>query len=98
MRAHVVLPQELIDEIDKVAGKRGRSKFIEETLRERLRREKLLRLLREEPPPIDWSQYPEWSTPEKVSQWVHDNRQRDDEHSRKQLPPPWGDRAISPGQ
>ena len=41
MRANVVLPDDLIVEIDKRAGARMRSKFLEEAARERLEREKL---------------------------------------------------------
>lgn len=41
MRTNVVLPDELIREIDKIAGTRKRSEFIAETLRGRLYREKL---------------------------------------------------------
>jgi hypothetical protein len=98
MRAHVVLPEEMIEEIDCLAGKRGRSHFIEEAVADKLRRARMLKLLENPPPPLDPLEYPEWSTPEKVSQWVHDSRRRDDEHSRSQLPAPWGNLEIPPGQ
>jgi metal-responsive CopG/Arc/MetJ family transcriptional regulator len=97
MRAHVVLPEEMIEEIDTIAGKRGRSHFIEEAVADKLRRARLLRALDETAGILDPADYPEWSTPEKTSQWVHDSRRQDDEHSRSQLPPPWGNREISPG-
>ena len=96
MRAHVVLPEEMIEEIDRVAGKRGRSRFIEEAVADKLRRARLLKALHETAGMLNAEDYPEWSTPEKVSQWVHDNRRRDDEHSRSQLPPPWGTRETPP--
>ena len=34
-RAHIILPQELIEEIDAVVGPRGRSAFLVETARDR---------------------------------------------------------------
>lgn len=37
-RAEVVLPRELIEHIDAVAGRRGRTKFIERAVRAELRR------------------------------------------------------------
>jgi metal-responsive CopG/Arc/MetJ family transcriptional regulator len=40
-RAHIILPQELIEEIDAVVGPRGRSAFLVETARAELRRRPL---------------------------------------------------------
>lgn len=44
-RAHVVLPEDLVREIDSLVGSRGRSNFLVETAREALRRRKLLEFL-----------------------------------------------------
>jgi hypothetical protein len=44
-RAHIVLPQELIEEIDAVVGPRGRSAFLVETARAEIRRRRLLAFL-----------------------------------------------------
>lgn len=44
-RAHVVLPEDLIREIDSLVGSRGRSSFLVETAREAIRRRKLLEFL-----------------------------------------------------
>jgi metal-responsive CopG/Arc/MetJ family transcriptional regulator len=41
-RAHIVVPEHLLDEVDRMVGKRGRSSFFVEAAREKLRREKLL--------------------------------------------------------
>jgi hypothetical protein len=41
-RPHVVLPKALLDEIDRVVGKRGRKAFIVEAADEKLRRIRLL--------------------------------------------------------
>ncbi len=37
-RVEVLLPKELLEEIDRMAGKRGRTKFIEHAVRMELRR------------------------------------------------------------
>ena len=53
-RTHIVLPQELIEEIDSVVGPRGRSAFLVETARAELRRRRLLTFLRDDNPA--WSE------------------------------------------
>ncbi|HEY4359251.1 MAG TPA: hypothetical protein VGN16_26115 [Acidobacteriaceae bacterium] len=45
-RAHILLPEDLIQEIDEAVGPRGRSAFLVETAREALRRRKLLAFLK----------------------------------------------------
>jgi metal-responsive CopG/Arc/MetJ family transcriptional regulator len=41
-RAHIVVPESLLEEIDRVVGRRGRSSFFVEAATERLRRVRLL--------------------------------------------------------
>jgi hypothetical protein len=85
MRAHIVLPDDLIEEIDALAGPRKRSQFIEEAVRAKLVNERQKRAmaalmasggLKEVPP--------EWSTPAKTSEWVHNMRMED-----LNRPSPW---------
>jgi hypothetical protein len=44
-RTHILLPKDLAQEIDAIAGRRGRSAFLVETAREAVRRSKLLGFL-----------------------------------------------------
>jgi hypothetical protein len=44
-RAHVILPDDLLREIDSLVGPRGRSAFLVETARTEVRRQKLLQFL-----------------------------------------------------
>jgi hypothetical protein len=44
-RAHVLLPEDLLREIDALVGPRGRSSFLVDTAREEVRRQKLLHFL-----------------------------------------------------
>lgn len=44
-RAHVLLPDDLLREIDQLVGPRGRSAFLVETARTEVRRQKLLHFL-----------------------------------------------------
>jgi hypothetical protein len=87
MRTHVSLPRELIAEIDEIAGPRKRSEFIEEAVRQKLLNERQKRALRRaaELPGLDPEKFPYWATPEKVSQWVRESRQRDNERLEQKL-------------
>lgn len=50
LRAHILIPADLLREIDAIVGPRGRSAFLLETAREEVRRRKLLRFLENETP------------------------------------------------
>ena len=78
VRAHVVLPEDLLKEVDQVAGKRGRSRFVEAAIREKLSREAVAAALREAAGSLDLAHYPEWQTPEEVSAWVRASRRADE--------------------
>jgi hypothetical protein len=47
VKAHLVLPKEILEEVDQIAGKRGRSLFIAEGALEKLERERFLKILEE---------------------------------------------------
>jgi hypothetical protein len=49
-RAHVLLPDDLLREIDALVGPRGRSSFLVETARNEVRRQKLLQFLESQDP------------------------------------------------
>jgi hypothetical protein len=49
-RAHILLPADLLSEIDALVGPRGRSAFLVETARAELRRRKLLKFLESDEP------------------------------------------------
>ncbi|MBI2885778.1 MAG: hypothetical protein HYY02_01070 [Chloroflexi bacterium] len=85
MRAHVVLPEDLIREIDRTAGKRRRSQFVEAAIREKLVREALGRALEETAGILDLRDHPEWDTPEKISAWVRASREEDDAALERKL-------------
>ncbi len=84
-RAHVVLPEELIKEVDEIAGKRKRSQFVEAAIREKLRRDRLGRTLQNSAGILKLEDYPEWQTPEGVSAWVRASRRMDEEHTKRKL-------------
>ncbi len=49
-RAHVLLPEDLVREIDAIVGPRGRSAFLVETARNEIRRRRLLKVLESDEP------------------------------------------------
>lgn len=75
VRAHVVMPRELIEEVDKLVGQRRRSDFMAEAVREKVLRARRDKVLRETAGALAGSDYPDWDTPEKVSTWVRRSRE-----------------------
>lgn len=58
-RAHVLLPEDLLREIDALVGPRGRSSFLVETARNEVRRHKLLQFLESKDPAWKDEDHPE---------------------------------------
>src|SRR6478672_680416 len=82
-RIHIVLSDELMADLDRLVGKRGRSRFIEEAVRSRLRHDLQMAAIRKaaaNPVKFDLDLYPELATPEGTSEWVHRMRQEDTAH------------------
>ena len=77
-RAHIVLPEELIQEIDSLVGPRGRSAFLVETARAELRRRRLLSFFRDEKPAWQSQDHPEIGS--NAAAWV--KRLRKDNEKR----------------
>lgn len=75
-RAHILLPQDLVREIDAIVGPRGRSAFLVETAREAVRRRKLLQFLESDTPGWKDANHPELS--DGSGAWVRKLRQESD--------------------
>src|SRR5262249_38580655 len=75
-RAHVLLPQDLVREIDEIVGPRGRSAFLVETAREAIRRKNLLRFLEDSTPAWKDEDHPELSRG--AAAWVHKLRRENE--------------------
>ena len=99
-RTHVMLPDDLLAAIDELAGKRKRSEYIAEAVRDRVARDKRSRALLRAAGALKDADIPEWETPEKTSAWVREMRQREAEHLDRQLREWWGeeqDGSVSSG-
>ena len=79
-RTNVTLPEEMIREIDEMAGPRGRSAYVAEAVRSRLKRDRMRRVFAENFGATRGTS--EWRSPDEVYRWVRSLRegpQRDDE-------------------
>ena len=68
------LPADLVRDLDAVAGKGNRSAFVEEVVRKAIKREQLRRAIERSSGILKAEDYPYWSTPEKILEWVREAR------------------------
>jgi hypothetical protein len=78
-RAHVLLPEDLLQEIDALVGPRGRSSFLVETARQEVRRQKLMQFLEGKDPAWKNKNHPELA--EGAAAWVRKLRTESDSRS-----------------
>ena len=74
-KAHLVLPRDILEEVDQVAGKRKRSLFIAEATREKLQRERFLKTLEESQGAWSDKNHPELKTAKDIERFISDKRQ-----------------------
>lgn len=73
-RAHVVMSDEVLEAIDRIAGKRGRSRFLEEAAAEKLERLGLREALEETAGIAAGGTYPDWRDRDAAAAWVRTTR------------------------
>ena len=84
-RAHVLLPMDLVQEIDTIVGPRGRSAFLVETAREAIRRKRMLQFLDNDEPVWKEADHPELK--QGSAAWVR-KLQRENESRLRKKPKP----------
>ena len=67
-RTNLTLPEELLAEIDELAGPRGRSRYVAEAVAQRVKHDKLGKAIRETAGIMVGS--PGWMSPDEVVAWV----------------------------
>ncbi len=90
-RAHIVLPDDLLAEVDALVGPRGRSAFLTEVIREAVNRRRLLEFLSSPEPVLKDEDYPEFR--DGAEAWVRRMRDEDLRLEREKL----GD-WVEPGE
>src|ERR1700730_3704457 len=78
-RAHVVVPETLLNEVDRVVGKRGRSSFFVEAAMEKLRRLRLLDTASRFAGSLKDTDTPEWNTEKDTDDFVRRLRSESEE-------------------
>ncbi len=73
-KAHLLIPREVLEEVDKIAGKRRRSLFIAQATKEKLERERFLKALEETKGAWSDKNHPELKTNKHVEQYVREKR------------------------
>jgi len=73
VRATVTIPETLLEQVDALAGKGGRSAFISEAVEARVKRERLRHVLDETRGALRDS--PTWRTAEETYRWVRELRE-----------------------
>ena len=67
-RTNLTLPEELLAEVDIIAGPRGRSRYVAEAVAQRVKRDKLGKAIRETAGIMVGK--PGWMSPDEVVAWV----------------------------
>jgi metal-responsive CopG/Arc/MetJ family transcriptional regulator len=76
-RTNVTLPEELLHQVDELAGPRGRSKFVADAVTWKVKRERLRRAL--DAARGAWIGTPSYMTPDEAYRWVRSMREEDEE-------------------
>ena len=76
-RTNVTLPSRLLEEVDRLAGPRGRSRYVAEAVEQRVRRDALGAAIRETAGAMVGQ--PGWMSPDDVSRWVDELRSEETE-------------------
>jgi Arc/MetJ-type ribon-helix-helix transcriptional regulator len=73
-RAHVVMPENLLQEIDARVGQRRRSEFIQEAIEEKLQRLRRVEAFERVVGSVADGEIPEWETRESTDAWLDELR------------------------
>ncbi|MCD6318301.1 hypothetical protein J7M02_04470 [Candidatus Aerophobetes bacterium] len=80
-RTHVVVPEELVKEIDRISGKRKRSQFITQAVRKEIRRLKFLQAVKETAGAWKDEDHPELKGG--IDKWVRGLREKDEKRLKE---------------
>jgi metal-responsive CopG/Arc/MetJ family transcriptional regulator len=81
-RAHIVVSEDLLREVDEFVGARRRSEFFAEAAREKINRLKLCRAAEQLAGLLAVKDIPGWESSESAAEWVHSQRRDAEERHR----------------
>jgi hypothetical protein len=100
VRTNLMLPPELVAEVDRIAGPRNRSRYVAEAVKTRLRRDHLKEVWDRSFGILKAEDYPYWATSDMVVEWVRALRAEETNSGPDPVPvgtiPEWSPRT-SPG-
>ena len=70
VRTNLLLPEDLVREVDRIAGPRGRSRYLTDALRRQIKRDRMKEAIDATAGALDPAKYPQWATSDKVVEWV----------------------------
>jgi hypothetical protein len=70
VRTNLMLPPELVAEVDRIAGPRNRSRYVAEAVQARVRRDHLKEVWDHSFGILKTEDHPEWATSDMVVEWV----------------------------
>jgi hypothetical protein len=73
-KTHLVIPPKILEEVDRIAGKRGRSHFIAQATQEKLEREHFLRTLEETKGAWSDKSHPDLKTDRGMARYLRERR------------------------
>lgn len=85
VQARIALPDDVVDDIDRLVGIRHRRRFVEEAVLEKLRRERLRIALEQTAGALKDADIPHWAAPEQTSTWVRELRREGDAATERSL-------------
>ncbi len=102
VRTNLMLPPELVAEVDRIAGPRNRSRYVAEAVAARVRRDHLKEVWDRSFGILKTEDHPEWATSEMVVEWVRALRAEETDPGPDPIPvgtiPDWYvRRAARPG-
>ncbi|HEY4695306.1 MAG TPA: hypothetical protein VIH13_00250 [Candidatus Hydromicrobium sp.] len=80
-RTHVVVPEELVEEIDRLSGKRKRSWFITQAVRKEIQRLNFIKAVKETAGTWNDEDHPEFK--KGVDRWVRSLRKEDEKRLKE---------------
>ena len=74
VRTNLLLPEDLVREVDRLSRPRGRTRYVAEAVQRQVRRDRLRVAFEMTFGALNPADHPEWSTSEKVTEWVRQLR------------------------
>lgn len=85
MRTHIIIPTEVVESVDSLVGKRGRSKFVADAVEEKLARVRLAKVAQRVAGSLGEVDIPGWESSEAAAEWVARSRRADHERLQQLL-------------